>query len=58
MGSRRELGVFMLGSTLGHFVEHRSCLLVADVLAVFWDLFGVGLFDAVIALTACGGVWT
>ncbi|KAG2549578.1 hypothetical protein PVAP13_9KG244800 [Panicum virgatum] len=30
----------MLGSTLGHFVEHRSCLLVADVLAVFWDLFG------------------
>ncbi|XP_039784661.1 uncharacterized protein LOC120651268 isoform X1 [Panicum virgatum] len=40
MGSRRELGVFMLGSTLGHFVEHRSCLLVADVLAVFWDLFG------------------
>jgi hypothetical protein len=48
----------MLGSTLGHFVEHPSCVLVADLLAVFWDLFGVGLFDAVIALTACGGVWT
>jgi hypothetical protein len=48
----------MLGSTLRHFIEHPPCVLVADVLAVFSDLFGVGLVDAVSALTACGGVWS